>query len=117
VPRLSVGVPTYRHHKVSGQAVVTLDGHDYYLGPHGTKVSMLEYDRMVSLCQANGRRMPGAGKGDLTVNELVLVYLKFAAAYYVKDGGPTSEVHPIRAAVRPLVDLVGSQPAAEFGPP
>ena len=29
-------LPTYRLHKPSGQAVVTLDGHDFYLGRHGS---------------------------------------------------------------------------------
>jgi hypothetical protein len=34
--------PKYRKHRASGQAVVTLNGHDYYLGPHGTKASKAE---------------------------------------------------------------------------
>jgi hypothetical protein len=28
--------PSYRHHKGTGQAVVTLNGQDCYLGVHGT---------------------------------------------------------------------------------
>ena len=31
--------PKYRKHRASGQAVVTLNGRDIYLGPHGTKAS------------------------------------------------------------------------------
>jgi hypothetical protein len=34
----------YRKHRASGQAVVTLNGRDFYLGPHNTKASKLEYD-------------------------------------------------------------------------
>ena len=29
--------PTYRLHKPTGQAVVRIDGHDFYLGKHGTE--------------------------------------------------------------------------------
>lgn len=35
-------VPSYRRHKPSGQAVVTLNGHDIYLGPWKSKVSRPE---------------------------------------------------------------------------
>ncbi len=47
--------PAYRLHKRSGQAVVTLSGRDHYLGPHRTKVSLAEYDRLVGEWLANGR--------------------------------------------------------------
>jgi hypothetical protein len=39
MPRLKGSLLTYRKHKPSRHAVVTLNGRDYYLGPHGTKVS------------------------------------------------------------------------------
>ena len=38
-------LPKYRKHRSSGQAVVTLNGRDFYLGPHGTKASKIQYDR------------------------------------------------------------------------
>ena len=37
-------VPSYRLHKASGQAVVTLCGRDLYLGPHGSPESRSKYD-------------------------------------------------------------------------
>jgi len=40
--------PSYRLHRPSGQAVVTLDGRDHYLGKHGSRGSRAEYDRLVS---------------------------------------------------------------------
>jgi hypothetical protein len=46
MPRLN-RPPKYRKHKASGQAVVTLGGVDHYLGPHGTKASRREYDRLI----------------------------------------------------------------------
>ena len=40
-------VPTYRRHKATGQAVVTLNGRDIYLGRWGTKASKTEYRRLI----------------------------------------------------------------------
>ncbi|WP_145080120.1 hypothetical protein [Aureliella helgolandensis] len=43
MPKLITAVPKYRKHRRSGQAVVSINGRDHYLGPHGTKASKLEY--------------------------------------------------------------------------
>ena len=43
MPKLRNKLPSYCQHKASGQAVVTLDGHDYYLGKHGTPRSREKY--------------------------------------------------------------------------
>jgi hypothetical protein len=40
-------IPKYRKHRASGQALVTINGRGLYLGPHGTKASKVEYDRLV----------------------------------------------------------------------
>jgi hypothetical protein len=37
MPRLNRSLPTYRKHKASGQAVVTINRRDYYLGPMGPR--------------------------------------------------------------------------------
>jgi hypothetical protein len=50
MPRLTRKYPDYRLHKRSGQAVVTLDGLTYYLGPHGSPESRAEYDRLIAEC-------------------------------------------------------------------
>ena len=39
MPRLTKSLPKYRKHRASGQAVVTLDGKDHYLGPVRSKNS------------------------------------------------------------------------------
>jgi hypothetical protein len=41
-------LPSYRRHKASGQAVVTVSGRDVYFGPHGTRLSRDNYDRVVT---------------------------------------------------------------------
>ena len=55
MPRLKQAVPKYRKHKQSGQAIVTLGGRDHLLGPHGTKTSKAEYDRLIGEWLQNGR--------------------------------------------------------------
>ena len=108
--------PKYRKHKRSGQAVVTLDGKDFYLGPHGTKASKLEYDRLIGEWLANGRTLP-TGPGDvMTVAKLAAAYWKFAKTYYVKNGKPTDEQACLKVALRHLKTLYGTVPVTEFGP-
>ena len=40
-------VPSYRRHRATGQAVVTLCGRDHYLGKWNTAASRAEYDRLI----------------------------------------------------------------------
>src|SRR5690606_6750937 len=98
--------PNYRKHRASGQAVCTINGIDHYLGPHGTKASKLEYDRLIMEWVASGRSS-GYGKpaGCWSVSSLVLEYLDHAKKYY--GTGSTSEYQRFRYVVRPLVDLYG----------
>jgi hypothetical protein len=78
MPRLIESLPKYRKHRASGQAVVTLCGVEFYLGPHGTRVSCREYDRLVGEWLAAGRQLPVAPDAsfDLTIVEL-LARLRF----------------------------------------
>ena len=62
---MSQRIPSYRLHKPTGLAVVTIDGRDFYLGPHGTEESHGEYDRMIQEWLLNGRKSPSAGN-DIT---------------------------------------------------
>src|SRR5688500_13320134 len=97
--RRAKSVPSYRLHKQSGQAVVTLpDGlgnrRDVLLGPHGSPGSHAEYARAVAEWQANGNRPPATPdrRRDLTVNELVVHFLDHAEQHYRHpDGQPTGE--------------------------
>ncbi len=107
-------VPSYRFHKASGQAIVLLDGRTHYLGPWESPGSRFEYDRIVAEWLAAGLGpAPGA---DLSLNELVLAYWRFAESYYRKGGRPTSEVDTIRQAVRMLRKSHGHTRAVDFGP-
>ena len=111
-------VPSYRLHKPSGQAVVTLSGKDHYLGPYGTEVSKAEYDRLIAEWLANGRSLKQStdDQPNLTVNEIILQYWTFAKSYYVKKGQPTSEQSNIKSALKVIRRLYGATFAADFSP-
>ncbi len=114
MPRLTKSQPKYRRHRASGQAIVTLNGQDHYLGPYGTQASHDEYDRLVGEWTTNGRRLPRGT--DLTIAELIACYWKFAESHYRKNGEPTKEIDNIRQACRTLKRLYGSKSVREFGP-
>ncbi len=93
MPKLVNSLPSYRRHKTSGQAVVTLNGKDHYLGPHGTKVSRGQYDRLIAEWLANGRRLVADEAEPVSVEELLAAFWEHANRYYVGlDGRITSEV-------------------------
>jgi integrase len=116
MPRLTQAVPKYRLHRQSGQAITTIGGRDYLLGPHGTKASKIRYDQLIAEWLVNGRQLTVAVDDGLTVVELIARYWQFAQSHYVKNGKVTGEVGAVRAALKPLRALYGTTAAAEFGP-
>ena len=115
--------PSYRLHRPSGRAVVTLNGQDVYLGKHDSPESRAEYDRLIAEWLVGGRRLPTrpavhqAGTTGFTVNELLLAYFLHVEAHYRRaDGTPTSEVREYRQTLRIVKQLYGHTPAAAFGP-
>jgi integrase len=112
-------IPTYRQHKPTGQAVVTLNGRDHYLGRWDTDDSRAKYHRHINEWLANHRQpQPAEGPKDqgLLVSELIARYWAHVESYYVKDGKPSTETHAIKSAMRPLNRLYGNTPAEDFGP-
>jgi integrase len=108
-------VPSYRRHKPTGQAVVTLDGRDIYLGRWNSTQSRREYDRLIGEWLAAGRSLPRP-TADLAIAELILRFMRFAGGYYRKNGGATSELEEYKQSLRPVRQLYGLTPAADFGP-
>jgi hypothetical protein len=115
-------IPSYRHHRQSGQAIVTLPNglggrHDVLLGRYGTTQSRHEYARVIAEWESNGRRVPkSCNPSDLTVNQLMLGYWKFAKEYYRKNGQPTSQQDRIRLALKPVKEFYGHTLVTSFGP-
>ncbi len=108
-------IPAYTKHRASGQAVVCIGGKDYYLGPHGTKASKLEYDRLILEWVSAGRPANfGAPESVLLISQLLVAYLRYAKAYY--GGGLRGEYANILNALKPLKELFCRTNAAVFGP-
>ena len=72
MPRLQEQIPKYRKHRASGQAISKINGRTFYLGPHGTKASRREYDRIVAEWLTAGRS-PAYGHSDslVTISQVV----------------------------------------------
>lgn len=109
--------PKYRKHKASGNAVVTINGKDNYLGPYGTAASRQRYDRLIAEYLSSGRM--GLANDDysgLTIAEMLLAYMRHAGGHYRKEGELTSEYTAMKAIVKVVRELYGETPAADFGP-
>ena len=106
-------VPSLRHHKARGLAVVTLGGRDFYCGTFGSPESRREYDRVVGEWLAAGRPQALGSTDRLTMAELLLRYMEFARGYYLP---PSREIEGITLALRPLKEKYAHTLAADFGP-
>src|SRR2546430_744250 len=85
MPKLSqTAVPSYRLHKPSGQAILTLEGRDIYLGTHDTPESREKYNRLIADWLANGRRLP-TPTSETTVAEVLAGYWRHAETYYKRE--------------------------------
>lgn len=120
--------PTFRLHRSTGQAVVTLTDatsgrrKDIYLGEHGTPEAHAEYARVIADWISRGRtidaespsrrRKRDSGPDRGTVAELCIAFI-----YDQTDRG-VSEKHMrcIKAAIRILRSVHGGTPVNEFGP-
>ena len=77
MPRIKNSTPKYRLHKATGQAIVTLDGQDCYLGPHGSCPSRREYERLIGEWLQNGRALHHSHKLDPIPHEDYYRFLAF----------------------------------------
>jgi integrase len=92
--------------------VVTIAGRDHYLGPHGTKASLAEYDRLIGEWIAAGRPTTSATVAGFTINQVCDRYRKHAEATYPPGG----HLDAIRVSVRTLRTRYGETLANDFGP-
>jgi integrase len=119
VPR-KVAFPAYGLHRASGQAVVRIDGHDYYLGPYGSPESKAKYHELARKAMAD-RTKADVERSillhvDITVAELASRYLLHAETYYTKNGKATSQLTIIKLTIGVLLDRYAYLEAREFGP-
>jgi integrase len=119
VARPRKSIPSYRLHRPSGHAYsdftdpLTGRRRSVCLGLWDSPESRAEHARLVAEV-AVGRPAPAAG---LTVNELLLAFLRHAQAHYRRaDGTLTDEVANYKQAFRLVREAYGHTPAAAFGP-
>jgi integrase len=112
-------IPTYRLHKSSGLAIVTLTDamsgarKDHLLGPYGTSASRADYARRIAEWEARGRRLDDPRQPDLTVAELLVRFLPHAETYYGKG---SKEYDHFEKTGFPLTDTYPHKPVNQFGP-
>ena len=117
MPKLIKRVPKYRRH-ATGQAMVTLNGKDIYLGEHGSSESRQLYKRRIAEWTANNRALPAKIIGDdFTIAEFVHAFWNYAKVYYkVEEGKSNGEFWALKLALRVMTKLYADTPVVEFGP-
>lgn len=115
--------PAYRLHKRSGQAIVTIQGKDHYLGPHGSAQSKDAYARLLAKSaaqEASTRNSPVLVPPEHKHISLLVMLAAFwlhAEKYYVdRDGRPNTEQLNYRTLLTPLRQFAGELQVADFGP-
>jgi hypothetical protein len=110
--------PSYRLHKPKGQAVVTLNGKDFYLGKFGTPESKQAYGRKIAEWNANGGHiMPKATERGVFVAEVLAAFIQHAEQHYRNsDGTPSTELGVFKPLIGLVNELYGDTAAANFGP-
>jgi integrase len=122
MPR-SAPVPSYRLHKPSGQAVVTIrtaagERRDVYLGAYNSKESRAEYGRIVAeLATAAAPENAIGETPSPTVDQVAVAFWVYALGHYKRpDGTPTQEISEYHQSIRVLRKLYAHTRAADFGP-
>lgn len=137
MPKLLKRPPKYRLHKTTGQAVVSVHGKVYQLGPFGSPRSHERYQQEVerwreglfqqhpelagtepepieiSIKELQSRRRRGH---PVTINEIALLYEDHAHGYYVKNGVVTREGEQVSEMLRLMLRYHGEDELDEFGP-
>jgi hypothetical protein len=111
-------VPSYQCHH-SRQAIVTLQGRDFYLGKFGSLESRAKYDRLIAEYLACGRVAP-VDHEELddapSVAEQMLPYLRHCEEYdRLSDGRVSNQVLMVKLAFGALRRLYAELPAHNFG--
>ena len=115
-------VPSYRLHKPTGQAVVTVRDsaggrRDVYLGAYNSETSRTEYARLIAAGPEKYATPTPPPPANTTVAEVLVHFLKYAADYYSgPDGRHTSEFTTYKLTARAVRTHYAALPAAEFSP-
>jgi integrase len=105
----------------TGQAVVRIDGKDYYCGKFNSPEAWELYTRLISewmhrkkFATSQSKEIPPSDDfNSITIDELILRYFTYSEKYYANSPG---ELDKIRLALKPLRTLYGKKLVREFGP-
>lgn len=129
--------PARRYH-ISGQSVVTLNGRDYYLGPHDSPEALARYAALIAIYQENGLSLPDgfhledieprvasilAGSGiTLTANQanepIRIRHVAETFRLHVQDRyrNNAQELHRLGKLCDELIEFDGDTLAESYGP-
>ena len=113
----SKSAPSYRLHKASGQAIVSINGKMYYLGEYDSEESHQRYKQTL----ADHWNPPGTSSKpaprqlaqSITVGHLAVEYGKYVKT---KHGDGANEWKQVQLVLREVRATYGHLEAAEFGP-
>ena len=116
----SRSVPSYRLHKLSGQARTIVRGKQIYLDKYNPPESHRKYVRLpAEMSQPTTQDKATADPNScslLLVSEILVKYLDFAEIYYADGDKPDKEFRAMIDAVAPVNKLYGDSPADQFEP-
>jgi integrase len=112
-----MNIPSYRLHKPSGQAIVSLSGKIFYLGKYKSKASREKYNELVAEYMGNDRKLPPKRtQSEYRIEKLIFDYLDYAEKYYSNNGKPTEAFGHCKTALDPVVRHYGRESISDFGP-
>jgi integrase len=115
MPRTNV--PSYRLHKPSGQAIVSLSDKIFYLVKYKSKASREKYNDLIAEYITNNRKLPPTRSlSDFPIEKLAFDYLDFSEKYYSNHGKPTDTFGHCKLAIEPIVRHYGGESISDFGP-
>lgn len=109
-------VPSFRHHKATGQGYVELNGKRLYLGKFGLPETLNKYHQTISEWLAAGRRLQ-VDPDKISITGILARFWTFAEGYYrTPQGNPSDSLANFKSTIRELRALYGNTKAADFGP-
>lgn len=115
--------PSYLLHKQSGRArALWTDStgtrqQKLLPGPYDSAESRTAFARLCLELQTAPLQTPNVQPAGLNLNEVLLAFMDWAATHYrTPSGEPRTEIGELNLSLRPVRELYGTTPAAEFGP-
>lgn len=109
-------LPSYCHHKASGQAYVTLNAKTVYLGPYDTAASHAEYDKVIGEWLAAGKEV-GFSESKFKTGVLCHLFWERHGKTYYLTRGQVGDYHRwVKNIVTSMAEQIGMVPAASLLP-